>query len=164
MVIPLDKFEPFCIRESFYQRRQSWAQGTDAVYCSSEFEMSGDGIVYWVHPELVIEGRAIAINLCNTSIAVGDHFEKCPLPSILSNLHATLLWRRSGFTNDDLDSVISCMNDWLDGRSIIKFSLQPFGPRSDKITGELYDMSVVIRSEFALWDEKPRAFHVELRK
>lgn len=109
--------------------------------------------------QFYVEGRAIVIDLR------GVH----NLPYEVARPHVTLFYRPLGFNEADVVSVAVKAHVILGHGhghiAPIKFTLEPYGPRSDYVRGELATVCSALRREFpADWNSgQARPLHVELR-
>lgn len=74
----------------------------------------------------------------------------------------TIIFRKSGFKQAELEAVSQATKKWLAGKSSITFCTKPWGARSCLVEGELQKLGLALREQFKAWNEGDRPLHVEL--
>eukprot|EP01083_Nonionella_stella_P102852 293072_1 len=117
---------------------------TERVYCTTAIVKS--------------VGRAVAISL-----------EDATLPGTARNKHMTILYRKNMRWNaNEIEGVSRETDRWIrekygHNKAPVTFTLQPWGPKSCHIAGDLFDLCKHLRSKFAaLSRDDQRPPHVAL--
>ena len=102
------------------------------------------------------EGRAIAVDL--TKVA--------NLPSTVPFPHMTVLYRQTPFSKEEYQAIVKEAERWIKdynhGMSTVYFMLEPWGPRSKLIKGDLETFGQHLRDMFSLEGPQDRPLHVQL--
>lgn len=103
---------------------------------------------------IIVNRRAIAVDM---SSVIQDQ-------TLFRDKHMTLFFRPSGFNEQDLAAVNSVLNTNLFEEHAVKFTLTPWGQRSDLVKGELEALGMTVRSKFPQWlTSKDRPLHIQMR-